>query len=88
MKRLLSFVHKEFLHIFRDKVTMLILLVMPVVLIVLFGFAVTTEVKSARIMVADRMQNGFSHKAIDALKANKYTSVELVTTDEAAPLRP
>lgn len=86
MKRFLSFVHKEFLHIFRDKVTMLILLVMPVVLIVLFGFAVTTEVKSARIIVADRMQNDFSHKAIDALKANKYTSVELVTTDESGTI--
>ena len=46
MKRFFSFVRKEFYHIFRDKRTMLILLVMPIVMIVLFGFAITTEVKS------------------------------------------
>ena len=41
----MSFVRKEFYHIFRDKRTMLILLVMPIVMIILFGFAITTEVK-------------------------------------------
>lgn len=45
MKQFLSFVRKEFYHIFRDKRTMLILLVMPIVMIILFGFAITTEVK-------------------------------------------
>ena len=44
MKQFFSFVGKEFRHIFRDRRTMLILLAMPVVLIILFGFAITTEV--------------------------------------------
>ena len=39
MRRFLSFVRKEFYHIFRDWRTMLILLVYPVVLILLFGYA-------------------------------------------------
>ena len=39
-KQFLSFLRKEFYHIFRDKRTMLILLVMPIVLMILFGFAI------------------------------------------------
>ena len=53
MKRFLSFVRKEFYHIFRDKRTMLILLVMPVVMIILFGYAITNEVKNTRVAILD-----------------------------------
>ena len=46
-----AFVKKEFLHIFRDRRTVLILLVMPVVQIILYGFALSTEVKNINIAV-------------------------------------
>ena len=49
MKQFISFVRKEFYHIFRDLRTMLILLGMPVVQIILFGFAITTEVKNVKV---------------------------------------
>lgn len=48
MKQFISFIRKEFFHIFRDRRTMLILLGMPIVQIILFGFAITTEVKNVR----------------------------------------
>ena len=44
MKQFISFIRKEFYHIFRDKRTMMILLVMPIILIILFGYAITTEI--------------------------------------------
>ena len=47
MKQFISFIRKEFYHIFRDKRTMMILLVMPIILIILFGYAITTEIKRA-----------------------------------------
>ena len=47
MKQFFSFVRKEFLHIFRDRKTVIILLGMPIVQIVIFGFALTNEVKNA-----------------------------------------
>ena len=37
---LIAFVKKEFIHISRDKRTMMILLLMPVILIILFGYAI------------------------------------------------
>ncbi len=43
MNQFTSFVRKEFYHIFRDARTMLILIVMPIVLILLFGYAITNE---------------------------------------------
>ena len=49
MKSILSFIHKEFLHIFRDPRTMLIVLAMPIVQILLFGFAISTEVRDATV---------------------------------------
>ena len=53
MRQFISFVKKEFYHIFRDKRTMLILLGIPVVQMLLFGFAITTEVKDVQVAVFD-----------------------------------
>ena len=57
MKQFYSFVRKEFKHIFRDKQTILILLVMPLVLIGLFGHALSMEVRSTRVAVVDMQQS-------------------------------
>ena len=43
MKGFFSFVRKETLHILRDRRTMLIVLLMPVVQLLLFGFAISVE---------------------------------------------
>ena len=53
MRQFIAFIKKEFYHIFRDRRTMLILLGMPVVQIILFGFAISTEVKNVRLAVLD-----------------------------------
>ena len=50
-KRYEAFVIKEAKHILRDKRTMLILFGMPVVMMLLFGFAITTDVKNVRTVV-------------------------------------
>ncbi|MCB9017514.1 MAG: ABC transporter permease [Paludibacteraceae bacterium] len=51
MKQFLAFVKKEFFHILRDPRTMLILLAMPVVQILLFGFALSTDVQNVRVAI-------------------------------------
>lgn len=47
------FVIKEFLHIFRDVRSMVILFGMPLVQVLLFGFAITNEVKDVKVSVVD-----------------------------------
>ena len=50
MNPFFSFVIKETKHILRDKRTMLMLFGMPIVMMLLFGFAVTNDVRNVRIM--------------------------------------
>lgn len=49
MKEFFAFVRKEFLHIFRDFRTLLVLVGLPTVLIVLFGFAISTEIRNVNV---------------------------------------
>jgi ABC-2 type transport system permease protein len=53
MKRFLGFVKKEFLHIFRDFRTLIILFGIPAAQILIFGFAVSTDIKNAGVAVLD-----------------------------------
>src|SRR5690349_22367918 len=75
MKQFLSFVRKEFHHIFRDKRTMFILLGMPVVQIVIFGFALTNEVKNSGIAVFDQSRDPATASLIAQIDASNYFDV-------------
>lgn len=75
MKQFLSFVRKEFFHIFRDRRTMLILLGMPIVQIILFGFAITTEVKNVRVAVLDPSNDVVTRNIIDRMDASEYFTI-------------
>lgn len=44
-----AFVRKEFWHLLRDSRTLLVALLIPVVLLVLFGFTITTELNDVRV---------------------------------------
>lgn len=84
MVQFISFVKKEFYHIFRDKRTVLILLVMPVVQIILFGFAITTEVKDIRIALFDPSDDVSTQQIKARFEASSYFTVveELTTLDQ------
>lgn len=75
-KQFMAFVKKEFYHIFRDRRTMFILLGMPVVQIIIFGFALTNEVKNAKIAVLDQSKDGATTSIIQEINASRYFDVE------------
>ncbi len=76
MKQFFAFVRKEFYHIFRDRRTMLILLGMPVVQIILFGFAISTEVKNVRVVVLDPSNDVMTRRIVDRIGASEYFRME------------
>ena len=78
MKAFFSFIRKEFRHIFRDKRTILIVLVMPVVQIVLFGFAVSTEVHDARVDVVGDAADPAVRRIVEQIDRNLYLHVAAV----------
>ena len=76
MRQLFTFIKKEFLHVFRDRKTLLMLFGLPVVQIVLFGFALTNEIKNAKIVVVDYSKDVVTRQIIDKIEASKYFDVE------------
>ena len=83
MKQFISFIRKEFYHIFRDKRTMMILLVMPIILIILFGYAITTEIKRAPIAILDQSRDEVTQKMIEHLAASEYFELYTMVNSEA-----
>lgn len=67
-----AFVGKEFRHILRDRRTLLILFGMPVVQIVLFGFAISTEVKNVRLAVFDPSRDEATSQIVREFDASRY----------------
>ena len=85
MKQFLSFVIKETKHILRDKRTMLILFGMPVVLMFLFGFAITTDVKNVRTVVVTSQMDYLTQQAVERLAQSEYfTITQTVSTPQEA----
>ena len=76
-KKLFIFIRKEFFHILRDRRTLLILLGMPAVLLLLFGFAITNEINNADIGILDYAQNDQSQRLTQRLSASDYFSLAL-----------
>ena len=85
MKQFISFVIKEGKHILRDKRTMLILFGMPVVMMLLFGFAITNDVKNVRTVVVTSQMDHLTRAAVERLAASEYfTIVKTVSTPKEA----
>ena len=74
-KRIWAFIKIEFFHIFRDRRTMLILLGMPVLQIILFGFAITTELNHSRVAVLDPSKDAVTTRITERIDENRYFSV-------------
>lgn len=70
-----AFIVKEFYHVFRDRKTLLLLFGMPIAQILLFGFALTNEIKQAKIVIIDQAQDQASKAIRQKLQANKTFSL-------------
>jgi ABC-2 type transport system permease protein len=76
MKQLYTFIKKEFLHVLRDKRTLMVLFGMPIVQILLFGFALSTEVKDTKLAILDQDKTQSSIELISKLDANQYFDID------------
>jgi len=81
MKQFLVFVRKEFYHIFRDVRTVMILLLMPVVQIILFGFALSSEVNNVNIAIYDPAKDQATQLITERISASKYFKVVKMISD-------
>lgn len=70
-----AFLKKEFFHIIRDKRTLMILFGMPITLVIIFGFAITTELKNANIAILDKSNDSYSSMLINKISNSSYFTV-------------
>jgi ABC-2 type transport system permease protein len=72
MKAFLSILQKEFIHIGRDRISLFLVLAMPVALILLFGFTISTEIRNAKISILDQSKDSKSKQLIENITASGY----------------
>jgi ABC-2 type transport system permease protein len=81
MRELLTFIRKEFLHVFRDRKTLLMLFGLPIAQIVLFGFALSNEIKDSRIAVVDYSKDATTTRLIGKIEASHYFDIQRSLAD-------
>lgn len=67
-----AFVRKEFTHILRDRRTMLILFLTPVVLILLFSYAISTEIRNVNVAVLMPERDAALSSLVEKIDASEY----------------
>ena len=72
MKMFIAFVGKEIRHILRDRRTMLILFGMPLIMMLLFGFAISTDVKDVRLVAVTTPADYLTQRMLARLDASEY----------------
>lgn len=72
MKRFIGFVKKEFLHIFRDYRTLFILFGIPAAQILIFGYAVSMDIRNAGIAILDLSHDEITQKLTDKLISSDF----------------
>ena len=78
MKQFISFIIKEAKHIVRDKRTMLILFGMPIIMMLLFGYAVRNDVRNVRTVIVMSNTDYITQQAVDRLSASEYFTITQV----------
>lgn len=85
MKQFISFIIKEAKHIVRDKRTMLILFGMPIIMMLLFGYAITNDIKNVRTVIVMSNADYTTQQAVDRLSVSEnFTITKVVATPSEA----
>jgi len=83
MRAFLAILEKEFIHIGRDRISLFLVLAMPIALILLFGFTISTEIKNAKLSILDQSKDSQSKQLIENITASGYFQVVNFLENEA-----
>jgi ABC-2 type transport system permease protein len=81
--RLNSIIRKEFIQIFRDPRTLVLIILMPMLQLFLLGYAATTDVKNISLAVWDQSQSTQSRALLDAFRSANYFSIDYAVGSDA-----
>lgn len=75
MPILVSMIRKETLHLVRDFRTMVVVLIMPLVLLILFGFAISTEVNNINVIAVVEQHTDATRNTVEKIRVNPYCTL-------------
>ena len=81
--RLLSIIRKEFIQIIRDKRTLALILVIPIMQLFLLGYAATNDVRNVPLAVFDQSRSTEARALLDAYRAADYFKIAYSVGSEA-----
>ena len=87
MHRTLAVMRKEFIHIFRDSRTLAVMFLIPIIQLVLLGYAATTDVDHISTVVFDQDRTAQSRELIDTYGTSGYFDVNYYVASEEALAR-
>ncbi|MBA3058274.1 MAG: ABC transporter permease [Gammaproteobacteria bacterium] len=73
--RLWALVKKEFIHIIRDPRSLAMAFLMPLILLILFGYAITMDIKTLNLVVYDQDRSAASRQYVEGFPASTYFKV-------------
>ncbi|MDR1943837.1 MAG: ABC transporter permease [Synergistaceae bacterium] len=75
MRRIRALIVKEFIQIFRDKLTLTLIIGIPIMQLLIFGFAINTDVKHLKTAVLDMARTQESRELLDQFSGSMYFDV-------------
>jgi ABC-2 type transport system permease protein len=80
-QRIISIIVKEFIQLRRDRRTMAMIVVIPIIQMSLFGYALSTDIKNVSLVVWDASNTPESRELIESFDQTEFFSVNFYATD-------
>jgi ABC-2 type transport system permease protein len=87
LQRILAIIQKEFSQAWRDRTTLAIILTIPLLQLIIFGYAINTNVTHIPTVVADQSLDQASRAYLDAMVNSGYFDIVATAPDQASAIR-
>jgi len=82
MYRIRAIIWKEFIQLFRDPKTLGLIIFMPVMQLMIYGYGINTDVKHMSTIVFNEDQSPLSRRLIQALEQSAYFDVDYIAQSD------
>ena len=76
MKNILAIIRKEFLHIIRDSRTLVLIILMPLIQLIMYGYGINTDVKHLSTVLYNEDQTSLSRRLVGSFEQSAYFDIK------------